>query len=75
MLMAPKLYMIHFDDKKKSNTQCHSDNVEIFPNGQNIRQKENEIFTLPSSLTQSFPVGRKNNSKLWQRFLLVWYEA
>lgn len=48
MLMAPKLYMILLDDKN-SNTQCHSDNVEIFPNGQNIRQKENEIFTLPSS--------------------------
>lgn len=52
--------------KKNSNTQCHSDNVESFPNGKNIRQKENEIFALPPSSTQPFPVGRKNNSKLWQ---------
>lgn len=73
--MAPKLYMILFDDKKNSNTQCHSDNVGSFPNGKNIRQKENEIFALPPSSTQPFPVGRVNSSKLWQRLPLVWHGA
>lgn len=51
--------------KKISNTQCHSDNAEISPNGKNIREIENENFALPPPSILLFPLVRKKKKTIF----------